>query len=170
MCLSLGRVKIRAVLGAVGLYFMMKTNFDTLKSLASYTIGHLADAKLIEFGVDNRLELIDALATEYGVSFSTDDDIRQQAIDEVEDKVGGDHISGDITESEIYNHARKELVKTFNGETIAGLYLEETLNQVAHRVVKFLMNSNLVVDVFATDEDLINFLIPKIRNFSLKRG
>lgn len=149
---------------------MMKTNFDTLKSLASYTISHLADSKLIEFGVDKRIDLIDALATEYGVSFSTDDDIRQQAIEEVEDKVGGDHITGDITETEMYNHARKELVKTFNGETIAGLYLEETLNQVAHRVAKFLMSSTLIDDVYATDEDLINFLIPKIRGFTIKRA
>jgi len=148
----------------------MKTDFETLKALASYTINYLAEDKLIEFGVDKRLDLIESLATEYGVSFSTDEDIRQQAIEEVEDKMGEDNLVGDVTETEMFGHARKEIIKSFNGETIAGLYLEETLNQVAHRVTNFLLSCELVEDVYGTDEDIINFLIPKIRSFSIKRA
>lgn len=149
---------------------MVKTDFETLKALAGYTVSNLKEGSYIEFTMERRLDLIDALATEFGVSFSTDEDIRQQAIEEVEDKLGQENIVGDVTETEMYNHARKEIIKGFNGEAIAGLYLEETLNQVAKRVNNFLLNSDLIEDVFGTDEEIINFLIPKIRTFSVKRA
>jgi hypothetical protein len=147
----------------------MRTDFETLKQLASYTINHLKDNQLIDFDVATRLDLIEALATEYNVSFSTDEDIKQQAIEEVEDKLG-DELPEDVTETEMYNHARKEIIKAFNGETISGLYLVESLNHVAHRVANFLMDSDLITDVYASDEELIVFLVDKIRGFSLKRG
>ena len=79
------------------------------------------------------------MATEYGVSFATDEDIRDQALEEVEEKLGADSITEDITESEVYNHARKEIIKSFNGENISGLYLVESLHQVAVRMNTFLL-------------------------------
>ncbi|MFZ4714644.1 MAG: hypothetical protein ACOYL6_13065 [Bacteriovoracaceae bacterium] len=146
----------------------MRTDFETLKALASYTINHLKDSQLIDFAIDKRIELIEAMATEYNVSFSTDEDIKSQAIEEVEDKLGED-LPEDVTETEMFNHARKEIIKSFNGETISGLYLVESLNHVAHRVAEFLMSSDLVDDVFASDDELVTFLVEKIRGFSLKR-
>ena len=146
----------------------MKTDFETLKALASYTLNYLTEHKIIEYSVDVRLELIEAMATEFGVSFSTDDDIRDQAIEEVEDKMG--MVEGDITESEMFNHARKEIIKSFNGEVIGGLYLVESLNQVANRMKDFLLNDDLVTEVFASDEDIVDFLIKVIRRFSPQRG
>ena len=117
-----------------------------------------------------RLELIEAMATEMGVSFATDEDIKDQALEEVEEKMGPDNIPEDVTESEIYNHARKEIIKSFNGENIGGLYLVESLHQVAVRLNEFLLNSALVEDVFGTDEEIVSFLIGKLRGFSVKRG
>ena len=147
----------------------MKTDFETLKSLASYTINHLKEDQLIDFEIDKRTDLIDAMATEYGVSFATDEDIKDQALEEVEEKIGPDSITEDITESEIYNHARKEIIKSFNGENIGGLYLVESLHQVALRMNQFLLGSDLVDDVYNTDEEMVSYLIGRIRNFSLKR-
>ena len=109
----------------------MKTDFETLKSLASYTINHLKEDEIIEFNITTRLDLIDAMATEFGVSFATDEDIREQALEEVEEKMGPGSLTDDITESEVYNHARKEIIKSFNGENIGGLYLVESLHQIA---------------------------------------
>ena len=148
----------------------MKTDFETLLSLGSYIVNHLKSAELIEFEVEKRAELVEAMATEFGVSFSTDDDIKQQAIEEIEDKMGEGFINDDITESEMFNHARKEIIKNFNGENIAGLYLTESLHHVAVRISEFLMNSELVEDVFASDEDLISFLVSKVRVFSVNRA
>lgn len=148
----------------------MKTDFETLKSLASYTINHLKDDQIIEFNIATRLDLIDAMATEYGVSFATDEDIREQALEEVEEKMGPGSLTEDITESEVYNHARKEIIKSFNGENIGGLYLVESLHQVALRMNQFLSNSELVDDVYGTDEEVISYLIGRIRNFSMKRA
>jgi len=148
----------------------MKTDFDTLRQLAAYTINHLKEHNLIEFKMENRLDLIEAMATEYGVSFSTDEDIRDQAIEEVEDKLGEDPGRGDITDTEMFNHCRKEIIKSFQGEVIGGLYLVESLNQVAARVRDFCMDSDLVEDVYATDEELTTFLVKKIRNFSPRRA
>ena len=54
----------------------MKTDFETLKALAVYTLNHLTEQKLVEYPIDQRLDLIDKLATELGVSFATDEDIR----------------------------------------------------------------------------------------------
>ena len=79
----------------------MRTDFETLKALSSYTLNHLKERELIEFGMVTRLELIDALATELGVSFATDEDIKNQAIEEIEENMG-DLIPEDVTETEVY--------------------------------------------------------------------
>ncbi len=159
--------------GVVSIYWglqTMKTDFETLRALASYTINLLLDHKMIDFNTEMRTELIDSMATEYNVCFSTDDDIKQQAIEDVEDKMGDVSLPEDIAESEMFNHARKEIIKSFNGENIAGLYLVESLHQVGNRMTEFLLNNELIDDVFGTDEEIANFLIGKIRNFSIKRG
>lgn len=148
----------------------MRTDFDTLRTLAAYTINLLAEAKMIEFDIDKREALIDAMATEYGVSFATDEDIREQAIEEVEDKMGVDNLPEDVTESEMFNHARKEIIKSFSGENISGLYLVESLHQAALRMTKFLMDCEVIDDVYGTDEDIHAFLVAKIRVFSTKKN
>ncbi len=148
----------------------MRTNFDTLVQMSAYIINCLTEEQLIEFLMDKRLEFIDSLATELAVSFATDEDIREQAIEEVEERLGEGVIEGDITETEVYNHARKEIIKSFNGEAISGLYLVESINQVAHRITQFMLNSEYVDDVFSSDEDMIDFLVPCVRAFSARRG
>jgi hypothetical protein len=148
----------------------MKTDFETLQALASYTLNHLKESNLIDFNVTRRVELIDKLATELGVSFATDEDIKEQAIEEVEDKMGMDNLPDDVTESEIFNHARKEIIKSFNGENIGGLYLVESLRNIANRLTVFLLECELIEDVFGTDEELAAFLVNKIRQFSVKRA
>ena len=148
----------------------MRTDFDTLRTLSVYTTNVLAENGMIEFDIEKRESLIDAMATEYGVSFATDEDIRDQAIEEVEDKMGVDNVPDDITESEMFNHARKEIIKSFSGENISGLYLVESLHQAAKRMSSFLMECDLIDDVFGTDEELHSFLVKKIRNFSSKRN
>jgi len=147
----------------------MKTDFETLKGLSTHTINHLKQAELIDFAADMRADLIEALATEYGVSFATDENIKEQAIKEVEEKFGADNLPDNITETEMFNHARKEIIKSFNGENIGGLYLMESLHNIAIRVKNFLLNSDLVEDVYCSDEDLIEFLVEKIREFAPKR-
>jgi hypothetical protein len=150
----------------------MKTDFDTLRALASYTINSLKEKKLIEFHPTRREDLIEAMATEYGVSFATDEDVRDQALEEVEEKMGYDsnNLPEDITESEMFNHARKEIIKSFNGENIGGLYLVESLHQIAVRMKAFVLSCELIDDVFASDEDLISFFVHKIRLFSPKKN
>ena len=145
----------------------IKTDYGTLKELADYTINHLKADEKIDFVIDLRVNLIDAMATEYNVGFATDEDIKDQAIEEVEDKMGADNMPDDVTESEIFNHARKEIVKSFNGENISGLYLVESLHQVANRMKDFLLNCDLIEDVFGTDDELVGFLVDKIRRFEL---
>lgn len=148
----------------------MRTDFETLRTLAAYTINLLAESKMIEFDIEKREALIDAMATEYGVSFATDEDIRDQAIEEVEDKMGVDNLPEDVTESEMFNHARKEIIKSFSGENISGLYLVESLHQAALRMTQFLMDCEIIDDVFGTDEDIHAFLVSKIRIFSTKKN
>lgn len=148
----------------------MKTDFETLKVMANYLINNLVDDKLIDINITVRSDLIESLATELGVSFATDEDIKAQAIEEVEDKMGHDNLPEDITESEIYNHARKEIIKSFNGESIEGLYLVESLHQVAIRINKFILDTDLIEDVFGTDEEIVGYLVKIIRNFSIKRA
>lgn len=144
----------------------MKTDFNTLIALATHTINHLKQDSMIEYSTDKRADLIDALATELGVSFSTDEDVRDQAIEEVEEKFGLEEVSEDITETEMFNHARKEIIKSFQGENLGGLYMVESLHNVSKRVMNFLLNSDLVEDVFSTDEDLIDFLVLNMKKFN----
>jgi propanediol dehydratase large subunit len=148
----------------------MKTDFETLKNLASHTINSLKEEEIIEFESSNREALIDAMATEYGVCFATDEDIRDQAIEEVEEKMGEDNMPEDIAESEMFNHARKEIIKSFNGENIGGLYLVESLHQIAGRMTQFLLDTELIEDVFGTDDEISDFLVKKIRQFSPRKN
>ena len=148
----------------------MKTDFETLESLSAYTINYLKENGMIVFDSAKRVELIDAMATEFAVSLATDEDIKEQAIEEVEDKMGKDNLPEDITESEMYNHARKEIIKSFNGENIGGLHLVESLHDIAKRMTSFLLDCDLIEDVFGTDEEISKFLISKIRNFSPKKN
>lgn len=144
----------------------MRTDFNTLIALATHTINHLKQAEIIEYAVDKRSELIDAMATELGVAFSTDEDIRDQAIEEVEEKFGLEEVPDDITESEMFNHARKEIIKSFQGENLGGLYMVESLFNVGNRVKDFLLNCDLVDDVYSSDEDLIEFVVGAMRKFN----
>lgn len=144
----------------------MKTDFDTLRALARHIVNHLVEHKIIEYAVSNRQQIIEDLAVELNVSFSTDEDIKDQAIAEVEDKLGHDNIPEEITESEMYNHARKEIIKSFQGEGLAGLYMVESLHKVANRIKEFLFDCEMIEDIFATDDELIDFLVDKIRRFS----
>lgn len=147
----------------------MRTNFDTLIALSTHTINHLRQGEIIEFAADQRADLIEALATELNVSFATDEDIRDQAVEEVEEKFGLDEVTEDITETEMFNHARKEIIKSFQGENLGGLYMVESLHNVAKRVKDFLLNSNLVEEVFNSDEEIIEFLVLNIRKFSTRQ-
>jgi hypothetical protein len=144
----------------------MRTDFNTLISLSTHTINHLKQDSIIEYHADQRADLIDSLATELGVSFSTDEDIREQAIEEVEDKFGLEEVTEDITETEMFNHARKEIIKSFQGENLGGLYMVESLHNVAKRVKDFLLNCDLVDDVFSGDEELIEFLVKEMKKFN----
>ena len=146
----------------------MRTDFNTLMALATHTINHLKQDDLIEYAADQRAPLIEALATELGVSFSTDEDIRDQAIEEVEEKFGLEEIPEDITETEMFNHARKEIIKSFQGENIGGLYMVESLHNVAKRVKDFLLTCDLVEEVYSSDDELIEFLVSTIRKFNPK--
>ncbi|MCY4644315.1 MAG: hypothetical protein OXB88_06810 [Bacteriovoracales bacterium] len=146
----------------------MKTDFETLKALAAYTLNYLTEHKIVQYNVDVRLDIIEAMATELGVGLSTDDDIRDQAIEEVEEKMG--LVQGDITETEMYNHARKEIIKAFNGEMVGGLYLVESLNQLANRMRAFLLENDLIDDVFASDDEIVDFLIKVVGRFSPQRA
>ena len=148
----------------------MRTDFNTLISLATHTINHLKQDEIIEYSADKRADLIDSLATELGVSFSTDEDIRDQAIEEVEEKFGVAEVTEDITETEMFNHARKGIIKSFQGENLGGLYMVESLFNVAKRVKDFLLNSDLIEDVFASDEDLIEFLVREMKKFNPRTG
>ncbi len=146
----------------------MKTDFETLLALASFTINHLKENGVIDFDIEKREQLIEAMATECGVSFATDDDIKDQAIEEVEEKMG--EVPDDITESEIYNHARKEIIKSFNGENIGGLYLVESLHEIAKRLNDFLLNCDFIEDVFGSDDEIVTFLVSRIRLFNPKKN
>jgi len=148
----------------------MKTDFDTLKTLATYTINHLIESNMIDFDVQKRGLLIDSMATELGVSFATDEDIKDQAIEEVEEKMGKDNLPEDITESEMYNHARKEIIKAFSGENIAGLYLVESLHKASVRLTDYLLTEELIDDVYGSDDEIQSYLVNIIRGFSPKRG
>jgi hypothetical protein len=70
----------------------------------------------------------------------------------------------------MFNHARKEIIKSFNGESLSGLYMVESLHDVAIRVKDFLLSCDLIEEVYADDQQLIDFLVEKIRDFSAKKN
>ena len=87
---------------------------------------------------------------------------------EVQEKFGMTEVPEDITETEMFNHARKEIIKSFQGENIGGLYLVESLHNIAIRVKDFLLNCDLIDEVYFTDEELIEFIVKAIKGFNPK--
>ena len=77
--------------------------------------------RVVSKGLDPKKVTVSDVMTSNPITVTTDEDIRNQAIEEVEDKLGEYNIEGDITETEMYNHARKEIIKAFNGESLSGL-------------------------------------------------
>lgn len=65
-------------------------------------------------------------------------------------EMGIDNLPEDVTESEMFNHARKEIIKSFNGENIGGLYLVESHHQIAIRMKDLILNCDLLNDVFGS--------------------
>ncbi len=144
----------------------MRSDFETLIFLATHVLNHLTQDEFIEYHVDKRAALIDSFATELGVSFATDEDIRDQAIEEVQEKFGMQDIPEDITESEMYNHARKEIIKSFQGEHIGGLYLVDSLHNIAIRTKDYLLNVDLIDEVYLTDQEIIEAVVSAFRKFN----
>ncbi|MBT3983742.1 MAG: hypothetical protein HOE90_20475 [Bacteriovoracaceae bacterium] len=144
----------------------MRSDNETLTTLAVHVLNNLNEANMVEFHAEQRAALLDKLCMELNVSFATDEDIKDQAIEEVQDKMGDDYLVDDVTETEIFNHARKEIIKSFQGENVGGLYLVESLHTAGGRIKDFLLNCDLVEDVFGTDEELVNFMVTKLRQFS----
>ena len=70
----------------------------------------------------------------------------------------------------MFNHARKEIIKSFQGENIGGLYMVESLHNIAKRVKDFLLTSDTVEEVYSSDDELIEFLVAAIRRFNPKSG
>ena len=64
----------------------------------------------------------------------------------------------------------RDCYKSFNGENIGGLCLVESLHEVANRLNRFVLSCDLIEDVFGTDDEIVTFLVSKIRLFSVKKN
>ena len=109
----------------------MKTDFETLKALALYTTDHLKEKGMIDFEIASREALIEEMATEFGVCFSTDEDIRDQAIEEVEDKMWCEYCPlwglKETIEKDFLKILKKESTKEILDETLEILIIGEVI-------------------------------------------
>ncbi len=146
----------------------MRTDFTSLKLFADHILNQLRQFHLLEFSLDTRASLIESLAEELNVGLLTEEDLQEETLEELQEKYG-EIEAADITQNEAYIHARKELIKSFNGEAISGFYLAESLFKLAERVKNFLTDSSLVEEVYGTDEELVSFLVQKFKSYEPAR-
>ena len=110
-------------------------------ALATFTINHLKEDSLIDFHINKRGDLIDATATEYGVSFATDEDIRDR-LEEVEENSVQIQLLK-ISQSQKFIITPEKKLLSLLTVRIFQDYILLNHHQVAVRMNTFLLNSDL---------------------------
>jgi hypothetical protein len=140
------------------------TRKDTVRLLCKHLISRLEHQGAIEFSPRVRQGVQDELWGKLASVVLTDEDFREKALA----KIGGQTEAiqeSALTETEAFRTARTMIKRELGQEELNGFYFQMPIRSVATEVRKYLMSSNLVEDVFESDEDLERKVVEMIQRF-----
>lgn len=143
----------------------MSTTRETVKHLCKSILNRLENQKAILFEATARQNLEEELLDRVGPSILTEQDLRERTL-EMLGMSRDTLLDSDIGENEQYRTAKRMVRKSFGDDELRGLYYQESLKKISEKITGFLMDSDLVEDVFESDDELEKRIIETIRRFN----
>jgi hypothetical protein len=141
------------------------TKRETVRLLCKSIITRLENRKAIDFPARLRSVVHDEVFGLVGPYVLTDEDLRERTLarmgaraELLEDTA--------FTESEQYRAARAVILGTFGDDVLNGFYFQKSLKFVADIVVKYVMRSSNINDVYESDEELERQIVETIQKFN----
>jgi hypothetical protein len=140
------------------------TNIETIKLLAQSVIRRLESQKMIAIVREQRNELCDDLASFLAPHILTQEDMEKSVMDQIGEKnemLDELRLSG----GEAYRTLKQSWLSKYGENEVDGLYFQEPVKYTAERVIKYLMKSDYIEEVFADDQLLERTIVAVIAGF-----
>lgn len=140
------------------------TNIETVKLLAQSVVRKLEAQKMIAIIREQRAELSDDLASFLAPHILTQEDMEKSVMDSIGEKnemLDELRLSG----GEAYRTLKQSWLSRYGENEVDGLYFQEPVKYTADRVIKFLLKSDFVDEVFADDLTLERAIVATIAGF-----
>lgn len=140
------------------------TNFETIKLLAQSVVRRLESQKMIAIIREQRNDLNDEMANFLAPYILTQEDMEKsvmESIGEKNEELDDLRLSG----GEAYRTLKQSWLSKYGENEVDGLYFQEPVKYTADRLIKFLMKSKFVDEVFAEDLVLERTIVNSIGTF-----
>jgi hypothetical protein len=140
------------------------TNFETIKLLAQSVVRRLESQKMIAIVREQRSELCDEMAQFLSSHVLTQEDMEKNVLGSIGEKnemLDELRLSG----GEAYRTLKQSWLSKYGENEVDGLYFQEPVKYTADRLIKFLLKSNFVDEVFAEDLVLERTIVGTIAGF-----
>jgi hypothetical protein len=140
------------------------TNIETVKLLAQSVVRRLESQKMIAIIREQRADLSDDLARFLAPHILTQEDMEKSVMDSIGEKnemLDELRLSG----GEAYRTLKQSWLSRYGENEVDGLYFQEPVKYTADRVIKFLLKSDFVDEVFADDLSLERTIVATIAGF-----
>ncbi len=141
------------------------TKKETVRLLCKSIITRLENRKAIEFPPRLRAIVQDEVFGLIGPYVLTDEDLRERTLAKMGARADMLQDSA-FTESEQYRAAKSVIRGTFGDDELNGFYFQKPVKTVADTIVKYMMRSSHIDDVYETDEDLERQIVESIQKFN----
>lgn len=140
------------------------TNFETIKLLAQSVVRRLESQKMIAIIREQRNELCDEMAQFLSSHVMTQEDMEKNVLGSIGEKnemLDELRLSG----GEAYRTLKQSWLSKYGENEVDGLYFQEPVKYTADRLIKFLLKSKYVDEVFAEDLVLERTIVGTIAGF-----
>jgi hypothetical protein len=146
---------------------MPRTTRDTIKTMVKTVINRLATEEVIEFGSEQRHEIVSELLHPLEGAILTDEHLHEMTLEKL-GKVEGDMNDEAFTESERYRTAKSMIRKDLGDDVLHGMYFQKSIKAVADIFVNYFMQSDRIEEVFESDEEVEQRIVKIVQNFDPK--
>lgn len=141
------------------------TTRETLKHLGQNLLSRLENRKQIEFTAQARVQLRDEVYRLLSPYVLTEEDLTERT----RETIGSSQAELEAiaaSDTEKYQAAKRLLRERFGDDVLHGFYFQKPLKDLGRLVAKFLMDSALVEEVYASDDDLQREIVEGFQKFN----
>jgi hypothetical protein len=144
---------------------MAYTNRETVRLLIKSIVNRLEHQKMIEFNPERRQSVQDELLAVMGPEVVSEEDLRIRTIERMGGKAEELQLAG-VTETSQFRTARAMVRREIGENELNGLYFQKTLKQLSEDLARHLMKSELIDEVYESDEDIARKIVEIIHKFN----